>query len=435
MEIHVVIKGDTIYSIAEKYGITVSKLIQDNGISNPNDLVIGQTIVIAYPKETYIVKDGDTLKSIADISKVTLMQILRNNPFLSNRKYIYPGEELVISYDTNGLITTNGIAYPYIGREELLKTLPNLSYLSVFNYKAEEKGKILAYYDDTEIIQIAKAYGTLPLMLLSTLTLQGASDFETAASILSNEEYQDYLIDNILKILKDKGYSGLNMVFNFINTSNENMYKKFINRVSSRVIQEGYLYFATINPSLENVEREAALMKIDYTGISETVNGIILLKYVWGMNNDPPSPVSNISSIRILLEYLVSMIPENKIMIGEPLISYDWLLPFIPGKSSANALTLDSALNLAKNAEAEIQFDEISQTPFFHYDQSSIGPPLQHIVWSLDARSINALVKTVKEYLIHGISFWNVMIFYPQIWLVINSQYEIVKLSEPFNQS
>ncbi len=432
MEIYAVEEGDTIYSIADKYGVSAQKLIQDNGLSNPDKLVIGQTIVIAYPKQTYLVEDGDTLESIAYNNNVPLMQLLRNNPFLADRMVIYPGEELVISYDTNGTITTNGIVYPFINRNSLIQVLPFLTYLSVFNYKAAERGNITSYYDDTEVIQISKDYGTIPLMLLSTLTLLGTSDIEIGYSIAFNEENQDRLIENILNIIKAKGYSGINMVFNFINTSNQVTYKNFMRKVSSRVTQEGYLYFATINPSLENVEKEASLMNIDYTGMSDTVNGIIFLKYVWGTNYDPPSPVINIYNIRELLDYFVTMLPADKIVIGAPVISYDWTLPYISGKSGANSLSLESALNLALSEDVIIQFDDISQTPYFYYNQIIAGSLSSHIVWTLDARSINALVHTIKEYSSDGICILNSMIFYPQLWLVINSQYDIVKISLPY---
>jgi len=83
MEIHVVQPGETIISIAAKYGLSPERIIQDNELSEPNNLVVGQTIVILYPKTTYTVKEGDTLDSIAIANKVSKIQILRNNPSLS----------------------------------------------------------------------------------------------------------------------------------------------------------------------------------------------------------------------------------------------------------------------------------------------------------------------------------------------------------------
>jgi len=93
-------KGQTISTIAKNYNILPKRLIFDNGINNPNNLVIGQTIVILFPLITYIIQEGDTLGAIAQIYQVTVMQLIRNNPYLSERVYLIPGKTIVISYET-----------------------------------------------------------------------------------------------------------------------------------------------------------------------------------------------------------------------------------------------------------------------------------------------------------------------------------------------
>ena len=128
MNIHVVQPGETLSSIAEIYGISELKLIQDNGLVNRDDLVTGQTIVIVSPEQTYIVQAGDTLFDIASSHNISTMQLLRNNPFLSDRDYIYPGEELVIRYNTTGTISTMGFSYPFVNKDTLKKNLPYLTY-------------------------------------------------------------------------------------------------------------------------------------------------------------------------------------------------------------------------------------------------------------------------------------------------------------------
>lgn len=49
MIIHVIQNGETIRSVSEKYKIPSERLILENGITNPDNLVEGQTIVIVYP--------------------------------------------------------------------------------------------------------------------------------------------------------------------------------------------------------------------------------------------------------------------------------------------------------------------------------------------------------------------------------------------------
>jgi spore germination protein len=428
MEIYIVQQGDTITSIADKYGVTVEKLIQDNGLSNPYNLVIGQAIVIAYPKQTHTVLQGDTLQTIADTYQVSVMQLLRNNPFLSERQYIYPGEILVISYNTKGSITMNGFAYPYIKQDTLLKILPNLTYISILNYTTTANGDIITYQDDTEVVNKSKEYGVIPLMVITTLSLQGEPNYEAASSILQNEEYQDALIDNAIKIMKEKGYYGVNFIFNYLNEDNQSFYLKFTQRIANRIRQEG-LFFLTINYDIPQVNNEIVLQKINYSEFSEYANGLVFLEFVWGTNYGPPEPVCNMYHIEILVEYLIeSQVPADKIIMGKPIIGYEWRLPYIPGKTIANSLTLYSAYNLAYDYSSVIEFDEESQTPYFYYDEILIAGYSQHIVWFLDARSINALDTLIVNAGLNGGAIWNMMIYYPQLWVIIYSQYEIIKI-------
>jgi spore germination protein len=427
MDIYVVQPGDTIDSIAEKYGVTPEKLIQDNEI-DPDRLVPGQSIVIVYSAQTYTVQEGDTLSSIASDSGITVMQLIRNNPFLLDREFIFPGETLVISYNTNGKIVTNGFSYPFISRAILRKTLPYLTYLTVINYTAAGNGELLSNFDDSEIIKMTKEYNVVPLMMITTLTTQGAPNLEAAFSVLLKEEYQDRLIDDMLNVLKTKGYHGINIVFNYMNAANQGLYQSFLTKISDRLGKEGYIVFVTINPNIKNTDTEISYEKIDYSIISPLVNGIIFLQFIWGINSEPPAPISSIANLRALVDYVVSLMSPDKVIIGKPIVGYDWELPYLPGKTTAHALTVNSALSMAYDAGAKIQFDEISQTPYFRYIQFSFGTPIEHIVWFIDARSINALFLLISEYGLNGTGIWNIMVYVPQLWLIINSQYEIVKI-------
>ncbi len=60
MTIHVVEKDETINSIAELYGVTADRIILENELIISDSLVPGQTIVITFPDQTYIVQEGDT---------------------------------------------------------------------------------------------------------------------------------------------------------------------------------------------------------------------------------------------------------------------------------------------------------------------------------------------------------------------------------------
>lgn len=102
--IYIVKKGDTLSGIASKYGTTYQVLASYNGISNPNLIGVGQTIKIPNgtmshitntSSRTYIVKSGDTLSSIAKKYGTTYQKIAKDNN-ISNPNKIYPGQKLII---------------------------------------------------------------------------------------------------------------------------------------------------------------------------------------------------------------------------------------------------------------------------------------------------------------------------------------------------
>ncbi|MBU5330732.1 MAG: LysM peptidoglycan-binding domain-containing protein [Anaerocolumna aminovalerica] len=427
MIIHVVQPGETIYDIAADYNVSVTRLIEENGIINPENLVVGQTAVIAYPNSVYIAQEGDTLDTIAGAFGVTRMQLLRNNPFLSDRNNIYQGETIIISYETQGSVSINGYAYPFIDRNILRKTLPFLTYLTIFNFRTVTGGEIVGS-DDTEIIQIAKDYGVAPLMSLSTLTYQGKSDVEAVNSILYDEEALEYHINNILSILRERGYYGLNISLVNLEQQNRLAYENFMTKLSSRIKAEGYVLFITITPRVILTSNEISFETVDYTVLGQVADFLQILSYGWGSSVGPPSATTPAFVTNTLLENAVTMIPPEKLYSGISVIGYNFESPYIIGISRANALTTDAAIELALLTGSTILFEERSQAPYYEYYTTSAGTQVRHTVWFSDARTIDSLVKFIPQFGIQGTGIWNIMNYFDQMWLVINSQYSINKV-------
>ena len=86
---YVVQKGDTLYSIANKLGTTVSELKKENNLTS-NTLQIGEVLRIPtkeiYEEEenVYVVKKGDTLYSIAAANNTTVDELKKVNNLTSN---------------------------------------------------------------------------------------------------------------------------------------------------------------------------------------------------------------------------------------------------------------------------------------------------------------------------------------------------------------
>ena len=134
--------------------------------------------------------------------------------------------------------------------------------------------------------------------------------------------------------------------------------------------------------------------------------------------------VSPINEVRKVLNYAVTVIPRQKILMGMPNYGYDWTLPFVKG-TAARSITNTEAVELAAKVGAVIQYDYTAQAPYFHYYDSQ---GRRHVVWFEDARSIDAKLRLVKEYGLGGVSYWTINSYFPQNWLVQQSLYDVTKV-------
>jgi LysM repeat protein len=92
--------GDTLSKIARKFGTTVDNLVALNGISNPNQIAAGTTICVKAKGSQpggayYTVKQGDTLYSIARKYGWTASYLAQVNT-IPNPDEIYAGRVLWI---------------------------------------------------------------------------------------------------------------------------------------------------------------------------------------------------------------------------------------------------------------------------------------------------------------------------------------------------
>lgn len=95
--IYIVKAGDSLYSIAQKYNTTVSELKRINNLDS-NQLVIGQQLIIPTLEDTdenyYIVKAGDNLYSIANKYNISVNELKSINNLVSDNLYI--GQKILL---------------------------------------------------------------------------------------------------------------------------------------------------------------------------------------------------------------------------------------------------------------------------------------------------------------------------------------------------
>lgn len=429
MQTYTVASGDSVYSIARMFGVSPSLIISDNELSDPTKLPIGQSLLIRQPIETYTVSSGDTLSMVAERFGVTPGELWRQNPTLGGRENIYPGEVLVIrsSPPAYGDLITSAYVYPFIDADTLRRTLPYLSYLTIFTYGIRRDGTLIPPGDDageSRIIELSRDYGTRPLLMLSTLTEDGTFSNELADFVLNNSGIRETVIRNLVDTVVAKGYAGVDLDFEYLGGDNAAAYAQFVRDVKTALSARGdYEVWVALAPKTEANQPGLLYAGHDYEALAAAADRVLLMTYEWGYAFGPPLAIAPLNEVRAVVNYALTEAPSEKIMLGIPNYGYDWTLPYVRGMSEAEPLSNIEAPRRAYERRARIMFDEAAQSPYYSYYQGN----KEHIVWFEDPRSIDSKASLIYDTALSGAGIWNGMKFFPALWLILNDRFNILK--------
>lgn len=427
MQIYVVAQGDTLYNIAMSYNTTVNAIVSANELPESDQLVVGQALVIPIVGNFYIVMRGDSLWAIAQRFGMDYLELARINNINPNST-IYPGLRLYIPPRVKTQAVSNAYIEPIGGQAstalltDARKAAPFLTYLAPFSYQMRNDGT-LQPLNLNGITEIAQANNN-SLMMVITNIQNGQFDGELAKQVLESVAVQNLLIDNIIAEANRVGqFSDMHFDFEFIPANLRIPYTNFIRIATTRLHQAGFLVSVALAPKTSATQAGQWYEAHDYGALGNIVDFVVIMTYEWGYSGGPPRPVSPINLVEQVLLYAISEMPSTKILMGQNLYGYDWTLPYIAGGQYAKAVSPQLAISTAWQFNASILYDYIAQAPYFYYTNNGV----QHIVWFEDARSIQAKFDLIKRLNLRGISYWKLGLPFPQNWLLLGDNFDIVK--------
>lgn len=276
--------------------------------------------------------------------------------------------------------------------------------------------------NDEELIAIGYEAGVPPIMVLAPMNEEMNFDTQIAHNMFINQEGQNRLIDNIITTMQEKGYIGLDIDFEFIEPADKDLFIGFISNVKNRLEPLGFLTLVALAPKTSGEMTGLLYEAHDYPAIGAIADLMLLMTYEWGYLFSSPMPTAPLNNVRQVLEYGVSVINPDKILMGIPNYSYDWALPYVRGESMAEPLSNQEAIARAAQYGATIEFDEIAQVPFYYYTNEQ---GVEHVVWFDDARSMDAKLRLIPELQIRGAGIWQIMDFFPALYMLINDFFTI----------
>lgn len=427
-----VIPGDTLSQIAQTFNTTVAAIVQANQISDPNQIQVGAVLTIpGWSQASYTVRAGDTLYRIAADFGTSINLIAKVNQ-ISDPSRIFPGQTLIIpqpiSAPPKTVIETMGY-FHFTNLNGLARSLsaisPYVTYGGLFQYPISAAGTITAPPNTQQAVNILNNNNVRPLLVL---TNWGPDGFEPdlARTIMGDPAVKARTIENTLQLLNGYGFAGVNVDFENMYPEDRSLYTGFVRDLRDALRPRGYLISLAVPPKAADLPSSAWVGTFDYRALGELVDFIFLMTYEWGWIGGPPMAIAPINQVRRTLDYAVTQIPRNKILQGVPFYGYNWQLPDTP-ENLAIPVNLVEVYPLAYRFRANINYDLTAQAPWFRYTDASGA---NHEVWFEDLRSIDVKYDTTIEYNLRGVGWWsyiNEPYGFPQNWLLMDEKFSVRK--------
>jgi len=321
----------------------------------------------------------------------------------------------------NAYVEPRGTTVAPALEESARDAAPYLTYLAPFSFQALRDGSLKEPLLNN-FPAIAKANNNILMMVITNQENDQFSD-ELGRILLNDITIQDRFLNNIVTTAQKYGFRDIHFDFEFLRPADREAYNQFLRKAKARFNQYAWFLSTALAPKTSANQAGLWYEAHDYRAHGEIVDFVVIMTYEWGYSGGPAMAVSPIGPVRNVLEYAISEMPASKILMGQNLYGYDWTLPFVQG-TIARALSPQQAIGLAAENNVAIQYDERAQAPFYNYTNNE---GKEHEVWFEDARSIQAKFDLMKELGIRGMSYWKLGLSFPQNWLLIAENFNVVK--------
>ena len=391
-------------NVVESVGGQIEWIPNDNSVTiHYNDSVITfgieKNMVLVNGVEIYIeqspfIKDGRTMIPLRFIAT----QLNMNVEWVDRLKTASVTEKNYYNNLSNDVVM--GFTVSYYEGDNLsynsVKNTESLNMVSVFSYSFLGDGSIIEV-DKPQNSTLNYCLGTniKPIAVIHNIN-NGNFDKELIHKLLINSEKRASLINNIVMMLMENEYMGVNIDFENISRDDKDLFSNFIKELKDELTKYGYLTIISIPAKTSDRYTSSWNYAFDYEKLGNIADYIMIMTYDEHYTSSSAGAIASIDWVKNVLDYSKEKIPQQKIILGLALYGYDWV------KTSGQAVPTKNILKLANTNNVAPKWDSISKTPYFSY----IKDNKYHEVWYENEESLKIKIELAKSYNLGGIGFW-----------------------------
>ncbi|UKS27605.1 glycosyl hydrolase family 18 protein [Paenibacillus sp. HWE-109] len=242
----------------------------------------------------------------------------------------------------------------------------------------------------------------------------GPNDFDAdlAHTILTNPTIRNKAMANLIALVKNNGYKGVNFDFEAVPNTDRAALTSFMRELATSMHSLGLQALISVPAKTVEDPNDDWGGAFDYPVLGQLVDYVQVMTYdehgIWAS----PGPVAGKDWMEESLQYAVSAVPPAKVLMGLPAYGYDWNLT-TNNASDGKQVPWREIPALISKTKAAVKWDTASSSPYFNY-QASDGS--KHVVWYENERSITEKSGYYAKYHLGGISVWAIGLDDTSFW-------------------
>lgn len=290
---------------------------------------------------------------------------------------------------------------------QMVENTSSINNIATDTYTIDTKGNLSGNVPK-EQIEYANDNEIKPLAMITN-----KFNRDLAKALLENPNNRKLLIQNILNTLKTNNYKGVNIDFENIYYYDRDYYTSFLKELYGELNPEGFTVTASVPAKTSENLKDSWSGAYDYKEIGKYADQIVIMTYDEHSPSGTSGAIASINWVKTVVKYASSVVPASKIVLGVASYGYDW------SSKGVKAYGIDSIYKLAETNNAEIQWDDLSKSPFFKYKDDS---GINHTVWFENSTSLSYKLDIVNDNNLAGIAIWRLGLENADYWSTIKAK-------------
>lgn len=297
---------------------------------------------------------------------------------------------------------------PYPGTPDQTGSFPSMkafgksmSAVGPFWYRATSDGT-LETKESQIVYDTARQMGLKIFPLITNKT--GATD-----AVLANPAIRSKVIANIVKVVKEKPYDGVNVDFELVPQKYRDDLTAFMAELYDQLHPLNKLVIISVFPQVDVAADISGAY--NYPELAKNSDFLQIMTYDHHWSTSPPGPIAEIGWYEKNIRYAIDACGgPQKVIIGMGAYGYDW-----PHEGAADTVKYVDAIVKAEQNGVKINYDEGAEAPWFKYKNRE--------VWFENAKSTSAKLDVIAKYNPAGIAVWRLGQEQPEIWSLIDRKF------------